>query len=63
MYKEVHVAVQFTPLILLFKWVLSTSPPSIHQERYIAYLGKAHGRASEELDSDQVGSILGPANA
>lgn len=51
MYKEVHVAVQFAPLILLFKWVLPTSPPSILQERSMVYLGKAHSRASEELDT------------
>lgn len=57
--------VQFI-LILLFKGVLPTSPPSIPQERNTVYLGKAHSRASKELDSEfskQQRSILGPANA
>lgn len=70
MYKEM----QFTLLILLFKWVSPTSlyphlphpHPPHPQERNIIYLGKAHSRASKKLDSEfskEQHSILGPANA
>lgn len=61
------MTVQFTLFILLYKWVLLTPDLPDPRERSTIYLGKAHSRASQELDSDQFSkqqhSMLGPASA